>query len=105
MKTTLVGLLLFLCCSIYSQAQCAAGDSVALDWTTATWTDGDLSNTYTLTSPNGESVDVEIIISTTASGTFNAFGVNSPAIDPVAGGFFGGIPDLGVLAGNGQYQL
>jgi VCBS repeat-containing protein len=86
--------------------------SFSLNWNNVVWTNGDLSNTFTLTSSTGQTVDVTIIVSEVVNSPvpFTFLGIERPAEDSAAGGALGGIDDLAVTTnppntGTAQMQI
>ncbi|MGI9513251.1 MAG: DUF4347 domain-containing protein [Anderseniella sp.] len=84
----------------------------SLNWNNVVWTNGDLSNTFTLTSTTGQTVDVTIVVSEVVNSPvpFTFQGSEWPAEDPAAGGALGGIDDLAVATdpantGTAQMQI
>ncbi len=70
----------------------------SLNWNNVVWTNGELSNTFTLTSSTGQTVDVTIVVSEVVNSPvpFTFLGIERPAEDSAAGGALGGIDDLAV---------
>lgn len=84
----------------------------SLNWNNVVWTNGDLSNTFTLTSSTGQTVDVTIIVSEVVNSPvpFTFLGIERPAEDLAGSGALGGIDDLAVTTnppntGTAQMQI
>jgi VCBS repeat-containing protein len=73
----------------------------ALNWSAVgiVWNSGDLTNTYTLTSTTGQTVDVTVTVAevTNSPVPFTSGGVTYPIEDTATGGIFGAVDDLAVV--------
>lgn len=80
-------------------SQCSCPNTASLNWNQIVWNDGNLSNDYDFIVPGAQTVNVDFNIHTNASGTFSAYGVNTPYEDgPGASGhWFNTGLDLGVI--------